>query len=375
MQPTHPPMHTMITRRDLLAGLAGTSALVALSGPAALAGETTGYVTTCRRPDGTFALVVLTRGGEILHEAPTGHRCHDLALSPGATPQDGTAVLFARRPGRFALVLNLATRTLTHTILAAEGRHFYGHGFFSADGHLLYATENAYDEEKGVLGVYDVAAGYRRIGELSTGGIGPHEAIPMADGRTLAVANGGILTHPDFGRRELNIATMTPSLAYVDAETGDLIERVKLPADKHQLSIRHIGVDRFGAVWFGCQYLGPAGDATPLVGRHTPGGEARLAPAPDAVVNGLHRYIGAVAVNRSGTRVAATSPRGGALVVFAAKTGDFVKRVPLADTCGLAPGYADDFLFSNGLGALKASSGGLIRHEGYAFDNHMRSFG
>ncbi len=26
-----------------------------------------------------------------------------------------------------------------------------------------------------------------------------------ADGRTLAIANGGIETHPDFGRAELNI--------------------------------------------------------------------------------------------------------------------------------------------------------------------------
>ena len=362
-------------RRSFLRSSLAATTLVALSGHGALAGETSGYVTTCRRPDGRFAVAVLRRDGSILFDEPIDHRCHDMAVAPAATPASGTVALFGRRPGRFALVVDLGRRRVTHTILAAEGRHFYGHGFFSPDGRLLYATENAYDEEAGVLGVYDVAAGYSRIGELQTAGIGPHEAILMADGRTIAVANGGILTHPDFGRRELNIATMAPSLAYIDRKTGDLIDKAELPADRHQLSIRHIGVDRFGAVWFGCQYLGPAADGTPLIGRHRQGEAPTLTQAPDKVVHGLHNYIGAVAANRSGTRIAATSPRGGALVVFDAASGDFVERIPLADTCGLAPAFADDFVFSNGLGELAEGEGILARHDGYAWDNHMRAIG
>ena len=38
----------------------------------------------------------------------------------------------------------------------------------------------------------------------------------MPDGETFVVANGGIETHPDYGRAELNLETMDPSVAFVD---------------------------------------------------------------------------------------------------------------------------------------------------------------
>jgi len=31
-----------------------------------------------------------------------------------------------------------------------------------------------------------------------------------------------------------------------------------LPPELHRLSIRHLVLDGTGAVWFGCQYMGPA---------------------------------------------------------------------------------------------------------------------
>ena len=42
------------------------------------------------------------------------------------------------------------------TIPSIEGRHFFGHGVFSPDGKLLYATENDFEAARGVIGVYDV---------------------------------------------------------------------------------------------------------------------------------------------------------------------------------------------------------------------------
>src|SRR5690606_41790368 len=90
---------------------------------------------------------------------------------------------------------------------AAQGRHFFGHGVFLPDGQRMVATENHYEAGYGVLGVYDTSPGgnFRRIGEFETGGIGPHEAVLLNDGRTVCVANGGILTHPDYGKLELNL--------------------------------------------------------------------------------------------------------------------------------------------------------------------------
>ena len=137
---------------------------------------------------------------------------------------------------------------------------------FSRNGRLLYATENDYANRKGVVGVRDASAGYRPIGEFSSGGIGPHDIAMLPDGRTLVVANGGVATHPDFGRESLNLSIMTPSLAYIDVETGDLLERQELPSDMHRLSIRHLAVVENGSVVFGCQHKGARNVRPGLVG-------------------------------------------------------------------------------------------------------------
>src|SRR5438552_1061500 len=78
------------------------------------------------------------------------------------------------------------------------------HGAFSADGSLLYATENDNLTGSGLIGIYDATAGYRRLGEMSSRGIGPHDLALMPDGMTLAVANGGLRTLPESGREVLN---------------------------------------------------------------------------------------------------------------------------------------------------------------------------
>src|SRR3546814_16205164 len=86
----------------------------------------------------------------------------------------------------------------------------------------------------------------------------------LPDGHTLAVCNGGIRTHPDFPRAKLNLATMRPSLAYIDRHKGRLIAEARWPDDRHPLSIRHLDVAPDGTVAFGMQYKGPKGNAMPL---------------------------------------------------------------------------------------------------------------
>ncbi|PAX95204.1 Tat pathway signal protein, partial [Bordetella pertussis] len=44
---------------------------------------------------------------------------------------------------------------------------------------------------------------YGKLELFDTAGIGPHEALLLPDGKTVCVANGGILTHPDYGKLEL----------------------------------------------------------------------------------------------------------------------------------------------------------------------------
>lgn len=292
-------------------------------------------------------------------------RAHDIAVAP-----DGrTAIVFARRPGWFALVIDLAVGKARQSIAAIENRHFCGHGFFSADGKLLYATENAFDIETGVIGVYDVAAGYVRIGEFESGGVGPHQALLMPGGETIAVANGGILTHPDYGRRKLNLPTMEPSLTYLDRRSGEQIETHRLSRDLNQLSIRHMAVDQSGSVWFGCQYEGPATDTVPLIGRHRRGREAALVKIPDKTTRAFRNYIGSVAANRSGTRIGVTSPRGGVLAIFDISSQEIVATHRHPDICGLAANSENGFTATSGAGRIL---GEKSTETDFAWDNHLR---
>lgn len=325
------------------------------------------FVTTKRDKGATFSVTVLDHAGNTLYAEQIDGRGHDMAVSPDRS----TAVVFARRPGFFALVLDLAGRRRVATFAPPDGRHFYGHGFFSADGRLLYATENDYEGERGVLGIYDASAGYDRIGEIDTHGIGPHEALLMRDGRTIAIGNGGVATHPDFDRIKLNLPTMQPSLVYLDATTGDLLDRVVLPSSLHQLSIRHMAEAGDGTIWFGGQYEGSETDQVSLVGTHRQGSDANLVAASEAAYRDMRQYVGAVAVNGDGGLVAATSPVGGHVLIFDAETRSLVDKRAISDVCGVAP-RDNDFLVSDGRGRLWQGANVLSEQPDVAWDNHIR---
>lgn len=82
-------------------------------------------------------------------------------------------MVFARQPGTFAVVFDHSGRDAPQTIASIAGRHFFGHGVFSPDGALLYATENDFDNAAGVVGVYDARAKFSRVGEFPTYGMTP----------------------------------------------------------------------------------------------------------------------------------------------------------------------------------------------------------
>ena len=198
-----------------------------------------------------------TAEGARVFDLPLSARGHSFAVHP-----DGrTAVHFARRPGRAAWVIDLARGAVAGAFSTPSDRHFYGHGVFGRNGSKLYASENDFERERGVIGVYDAHDGYARVGEFASHGIGPHEIGLFSDGTTLAVANGGISTHPDLPGVKLNAPTMAPSLCYVDRRDGGLLREYRLDRALHRLSIRHLAVGMDDTVAVAMQYEGPAGDS------------------------------------------------------------------------------------------------------------------
>jgi hypothetical protein len=358
-------------RAFLKAAGAGLLASLAPQRAVALAEAELVYASAVQLKTGSYGAVLLNERGGVISKLALPDRGHDVTWSPVT----GQGVVFARQPGTFAVVFDPKGRAAPLTLTAPEGRHFFGHGVFSPDGRLLYATENDFDAARGVIGIYDATADYRRIGEFDTYGIGPHEMLLMPDGESFVIANGGIETHPDYGRAELNIDTMDPSLVFVDRRTGSLVGQLRLAAGLHQLSIRHLAIDAKARVWFGCQYRGLAADQPQLVGYATDGGEIRLIELPETTLGSLKNYIGSVAMAGDGAVVAVSSPEGGTILTIDTATGSVVQRLPLDNGCGIAPD-GTGFLASSGNGRLQGLSGAETDLTlDFGFDNHLRRLG
>jgi hypothetical protein len=342
---------TAIDRRRFLGVSAVFCAAWGLSLPkaSALAAQTRCFVSACSDDAGDTLARVFDEDGRVIATLPLPGRGHGAARRPGHRE----VVVFARRPGRFALAFDPLEAERARRFDAVAGRHFYGHGVFSPDGRWLFACENDYDNARGCIGVYDATAGYRREAELDAYAIGPHEMVLLSDGRTLAVANGGIQTHPGEGRRKLNLDTMQPSLAYIDSESGALLYEHRLPAAMHQASIRHIAATADDEIGIVMQYEGPRNNLVPLVGFQR--GEAEIVlPASDEVtLRSLRQYCGSAAMDAAGQVLAASAPRGGIVTFWSVAERRHLGSLALGDGCGVAAsGEPGGFLASSGYGRL-----------------------
>lgn len=361
---------TAITIASAMATRAFAGVLDDDLGSGAAAGD---LIAACRRPDGNYSVLVLTLDGAILRELPLEGRGHDIALDRAS----GQAVVFARRPGSFALAFDIQDRREPVLFTTPANRHFYGHGVFSRDGRLLYATEHDSETRDGLIGVYNATDGYRRIGEMPTCGIGPHEVILMADGKTLAVANGGIETHIETGREKLNLDSMQPSLAFIDSTTGRLVSQHKQSASLHKLSIRHLVQDARGAVWFGCQWEGSDAETPELVGCAGLDQPLRIIEPSRPMGATLAGYIGAVAMSSDGRVFAASAPRAGRIVYVDTERAAIIGETQLMDSCGVTGLSQSGFAMSSGMGVLQADQPDhthltTASFPGRSFDNHLR---
>jgi hypothetical protein len=333
-----------LDRRQLL-----LSASMLVAGLALRAGQARGaegaLFVSCRiDAEANHHLTGIDEGGCIRFDLPLPERGHGVAFRPGADE----GLVFARRPGTFAVAFDPVAGVALRRIDAAAGRHFYGHGAFSPDGRYLFTSENDYAAGRGVLGVRDATDGYRQVGELASFGVGPHELVLMPDGATLAVANGGIRTHPERDRAKLNLDSMAPSLAYLDLADGKLCADYRLAEEHHRLSIRHLAVLGSGGVAIAMQYEGDMRDPVPLVGIHD-GDRIRLLEAPTDVQTQMRQYGGSVAVDRGGSLIAVSAPRGNLITFWDAAGGAYLTSTMVADGCGVAPtGRPGAFLITGG---------------------------
>lgn len=346
----------MATRRAFLAGLACASLPVVswaeVGSPALLAAG---------KLDDGFVLDGLSASGDSLFRIALPARGHAAA----AHPQQALAVAFARRPGTFAFVIDCLTGQVRDRLTPPEGRQFNGHGAFSADGSLLMTSEVVAEGSAGRIGLWETA-GYTRVGEWDSGGIGPHDLKRLPDG-SLIVANGGIQTDP-ADRTKLNLPDMRPNLTQLSA-TGEVLAQTGLGDALHQNSIRHLALtgDRIA---FAMQWEGDSAEPVPQLGLWTPATDPQLCPPEDGDAFAMKGYAGSIAVG--GDLIGLTSAPSGVLMLFDAQ-GRQVAKHQRADISGLAS-LPDGLVATDGQGGIwRVEMQGLtpLARSDVAWDNHL----
>jgi uncharacterized protein len=257
-------------------------------------------------------------------------RAHGCAIDP----RDPMRVIyFARRPGTQAFALDRATNRASTVCETPRGRHFAGHGVFSADGDWLFTPEHDYENIRGVIAVRDTRT-FAVETEIDTHGIDPHELAWLPDRKHLIVANGGILTHPRSYRRKLNIASMDPSLVVIAASNGESLEQHRLP--DHLLSIRHLAVAANGRVAVGLQYEGEPSAAPTVAALYQPGNGLQPLAVPVEARAQVHGYVASIALSEANDTVAAACPYGKGIACWSLSDQTFLGFIKAAETYGVS---------------------------------------
>ena len=366
----------VIDRRQIVQGLAAALVASLIPDHAGAKRRVPLYVSCRMDAEGKASAAMFSLAGEELFSTVLPSRGHDATLRP-ASPE---IVVFARRPGNWFAVIDAGAGKLVTTVLSAESRHFYGHGVFTTDGRLLYATENDMLTGDGLLGIYDASDSYRRIGEIASRGVGPHDIAFLPDGKTLVVSNGGLRTSPQTGREILNPDDIKPNVTLIEASHDHTLATLELAQRFRALSIRHMAVAQDRTVAFGCQYQGDPNDLPPLVGTVKPDGKIALFDMPVSELMGMSNYVGSLSLDRNEDIIAATSPQGGSVALWNRRSGEFLSREKMSDVCGIAAlPDRHDFLLTSGNDGVRSLVEGAEtlnrisddRLQNWIWDNHL----
>lgn len=366
-------MRSTATRREVLAGAAALGALAGLM-PRPVSADTAIRLMSAARVRGKDGGVLWSQVG--VHDFPLPARGHALTQL-----SNNRVVLVGRQPGVFAALADTATLAATKPDIAvvkpASHYRFGGHAA-AHDGVRDFVTGEFHEVSgNGLIVVRNTATGAESA-HWQAGGIGPHDLLFANGGSRLIVALGGLLQEPDVRSPPLNAGVIESSLVELDAKSGKLLARHKLPPSMASLSLRHLAIAPDGeTIVIGMQDQDLT-EVRPVIGILRVGKDIELLPLPNDEPNAFRGYIGSVAIDAGGHYIAATSPRGGMIGLWSLGDGRWIGSLRLPDACGLASdATAGVFWATSGLGdivRLQATANGLTAPARFradaAFDNH-----
>ena len=332
------------SRRKFLAAAVATTAVVGLVSFPFVRSKSHWLVSCGSDSNKNYFVAAMGLDGKLIGKISLPTRGHDVIALPN---KSGHALVFARRPGTFALEVDFINQRIVKEINPQSGLHFYGHGIISTTHNILMTSENDFVSGDGQIVLRD-ADNYQVIARYDSGGIGPHQLALMPDGKSIVIANGGIKTHPDFPRKKLNLDTMQPNLAYMDLSSGQVQAKYQLA--NNQLSIRHLDVSQKGKVIAGLQYQGMKTDVVPLAISHHGEEQLTYLQADDNLWQEMNQYTASVCIDNEHNRVAISCPRSDLITYWSLTNDQYIGNEKLKDGAGLA--FIDGMYASSGKGQV-----------------------
>ena len=247
---------------------------------------------------------------------------HGMAMNPNFPER---AALFEKR-GKGACEIDLKAGRVLRTIPTAANRHFYGHGSYSKDGTILYATETVIEGDyDGVIVMRD-AETFAEIGHFPSYGARPHDCRLIDDGKVMLITNGG-------GRvNEHN----RPNVTYVDVETHQLLDKCEL--DNNRINSGHVAISEDGALAVvsapreGLEHEKYNGGIS--IGKRN-GGSLTSVVASKKVLGKLLGESLSVCIDPKNRRVAATTPLGKMVTFWNLDNGNLEHQIKLKKPTGV----------------------------------------
>lgn len=182
---------------------------------------------------------------DIISDFSVPYEVHLATLFP-----DKKHVLVCSRKPEASLLKYSINGELQAELPSLNNQHFEGHGIFSIDEKYIYVTASDYHLKQGRLLKLN-SQNLSLEKDYFSGGVGPHELVWQSDVQ-IAIANTGVLTHPDTERKALNLADMTSNISLFNSETESIDHQWHVPLQG--LSARHLDRMEDGSLVIGCQY-------------------------------------------------------------------------------------------------------------------------
>ncbi|MFK8067144.1 MAG: DUF1513 domain-containing protein [Gammaproteobacteria bacterium] len=244
---------------------------------------------------------------------------HGISINPRSK---NTLFLFQKK-GSGACEVNIKTKQVIRYMSPTNGCHFYGHGSYSKDGSLLFAVESYLNNHDGIISIRDTKS-LDILGEIPSYGKSPHDCHLFNNGKLLAITNGG-------GTLD---STDSPSVCYVDVESGMLIEKIELPDQR--INAGHLVLSKnqdLGVV--SAPRSGLPGSDLGGVSFRKMGSEIINLQAPEEIKN---RYVGetlSAAIHETSKTFAVTTPKGDIVSFWDTKNNQFKKHINLPRPRGI----------------------------------------